>query len=155
MKTLEGTQVTAKIERPDAPGAVCRINVASDEVERAFGRRGRVAVAATFENGYTLRSSLMPRGGVHILPLSFEARTAAAVSEGDRITVTLREDREVRTVDIPGDLGAALDAARMRPVFEAMSLSHRKEWTRAVEDAKRPETRTKRIAECITAMRKR
>jgi hypothetical protein len=155
MKTLEEMQITATIERPDVPGAVCRITVASGEVERAFGRRGRVAVAATFSNGYTLRSSLMPRRGAHMLPLSAEARAAAGVSEGDRVAITLREDLEVRTVEIPDDLGAALDAARMRDTFEAMAVSHRKEWTRAVEDAKRPETRKKRIDECVAAMRKR
>jgi hypothetical protein len=155
MKTIDGMQVTSTIERPDAAGAVCRIKVPSDEVESAFGRGGRVAVAATFANGYTLRSSLMPRGGAHMLPLSADARAAANVAEGDRVTVTLREDLELRTVEVPDDLGAALDAAHLRSAFEAMSVSHRKEWTRAIDDAKRPETRIKRIADCVTAMRNR
>jgi hypothetical protein len=155
MKTLAGTQVTATIERPAKAGAVCRITVPTTDVERAFGRRDRIAVAATFANGYTLRSSLMPRGGAHMLPLSAEARAAAEVAEGQRITVELREDLDVRTVDLPEDLAAALDAASLRATFEAMSISHRKEWTRAVGDAKRPETRSKRIAECVSAMRAR
>jgi hypothetical protein len=36
-----------------------------------------------------------------------------------------------------------------------MAYSHRKEWTRALDDAKRPETRTKQIADCVVAMRER
>lgn len=61
----------------------------------------------------------------------------------------------MRTVTTPDDLAVALDAARVRAAFEAMSVSHRKEWVRAIEDAKRPETRTKRIDECVAAMRLR
>jgi len=60
-----------------------------------------------------------------------------------------------RTVDVPNDLARALDGAGMRAAFDGMAFSHRKEWVRAVQDAKRPETRTKRIAGCVDAMRER
>ena len=59
------------------------------------------------------------------------------------------------TVDVPDDLARALEAARTRTAFDAMAVSHRKEWVRAVQDAKRPETRLKRIADCVAAVRAR
>ncbi|MBD5634136.1 MAG: DUF1905 domain-containing protein [Candidatus Eremiobacteraeota bacterium] len=150
------TVVVGTIEKPDVPGAVCRIAVPTAEVVRTFGRRGRVAVVATFEGGYAMRSSLVPRGGAHVLPLSAEVRRAAKLpAEGERVTVALREDVEPRTVDVPAALLAALDEAGVRAAFEAMSYSHRKEWVLAVEAAKRPETRLRRIADCVAALRAR
>jgi uncharacterized protein YdeI (YjbR/CyaY-like superfamily) len=71
-----------------------------------------------------------------------------------RLDTTVEKPAE-RTVDVPDDLSRALDGAGMRAAFDAMAFSHRKEWVRAVQDAKRPETRTKRIAGCVDAMRAR
>jgi hypothetical protein len=137
---------------PDS--AACGIEVATSDVVRWFGRKSRVPVVATI-NGYTYRSSLSPMGGCHMLPVSGEVRTGAGVAGGDRVTLTLREDKEERTVDVPDDLASALGKAKLRAAFDAMAFTHRKEWVRAVLDAKRPETRTKRIADCVAAMRAR
>jgi hypothetical protein len=52
-------------------------------------------------------------------------------------------------------LAAALETAGMRDVFDRMAYSHRKEWTRALADAKRPEIRIKRISDCVAATRER
>ncbi len=58
-------------------------------------------------------------------------------------------------IDAPADLLAALRAAGagVLTAFEAMSYSHRKEWIVAISGAKRPETRAKRVADCVAAMR--
>ena len=61
-----------------------------------------------------------------------------------------------RTVDVPTDLAAALDAAPgARAAFDALALSHRREWVESVSEAKRPETRARRIAGVLSAMRER
>ena len=137
---------------PDS--AACGIAVATADVVRWFGRKSRVPVVASI-NGYTYRSSLSPMGGCHMLPVSGEVRKGAGVAGGDRVTLTLREDTEERTVDIPTDLAAALDKAKLRAAFDAMAFTHRKESVRAVLDAKREETRAKRIGDCVVAMRSR
>ncbi|MDQ6944641.1 MAG: YdeI/OmpD-associated family protein [Candidatus Eremiobacteraeota bacterium] len=67
----------------------------------------------------------------------------------------MREDTKERTIDVPDDLGRALERARVRVKFDAMGFTHRKEWVLAVQDAKRPQTREKRIADCVAAMRSR
>ncbi len=157
MQVGRETTVTATIEKPNVSGAVCRINVSSADVASVFGKRGRVPVVASFAGGFTFRSSLTPRRGVHILPLSAEVRLAAGIGEGERVTVTLREDVAVREIDVPADLHAALRAASSSALaaFDAMSYSHRKEWVAAIRDAKRPQTRAKRIADCVAAMQSR
>jgi hypothetical protein len=155
MNDLAELCVSATAEKPEIAGAVCRINVATADVARTFETRARVAVVATFANGYVARTSLMPRRGVHILPLRVEACEGAGIRPGDSVTVTLREDRKPRTLESPHDLIAALNDARLCETFDAMSYSHRKEWISAIADAKRPETRTKRIRECLAAMGER
>ncbi len=141
------------IERaPDS--AACGIRVPTADVVRWFGRKSRVPVVATI-NGFSYRTSLMPMDGAHMIPVNAEVRKGARVGGGDRVTLRLRADDAERTVEVPDDLAQALTAARRRPAFDAMSFTDRKEWVRAVLDAKRPATRAKRIADCVAAMRAR
>jgi hypothetical protein len=134
--------------------AACGIRVETADVVRWFGRKSRVPVVATI-NGYTYRSSLSPMGGCHMLPVAAPVRAGAHIAAGNRISLALREDTEERTIDVPGDLAKALAAAKLREAFDAMAFTHRKEWVGAVQDAKRPETRSKRLADCVAAMRAR
>ena len=121
---------------------------------RWFGRKSRVPVVATI-NGHSYRSSLSPMGGCHILPVNADVRKNAKVGPGDRIELHLREDVRARTVDVPADLMAALKKAGLIESFDALSFTHRKEWVNALLDAKRPETRAKRVANCVEAVRSR
>jgi hypothetical protein len=134
--------------------AACGIRFETADIVKWFGRKSRVPVVATI-NGYSYRSSLSPMGGCHMLPVAGVVRAGARVAGGDRVKLTLREDTEERTIDVPEDLTKALESAKLRETFDAMAFTHRKEWVVAVQDAKRPETRTKRIAGCVTAMRTR
>jgi uncharacterized protein YdeI (YjbR/CyaY-like superfamily) len=56
---------------------------------------------------------------------------------------------------VPDDLLAALDEAGLRDAFEAWPPSHQREYVLAIEDAKRPETRAKRIQRTVAATRER
>jgi hypothetical protein len=145
-------RLDATVEEAD-DSAACAVQVPTAEVVRWFGRKSRVPVVATI-NGYAWRTSLSPMGGCHVLPVNGEVRKGAGVAGGDRVTVTLREDTEERTVDVPDDLAKALGTAKRRAAFDAMGFTHRKEWVRAVLDAKRPETRAKRITDCVAAMKR-
>ena len=59
-------------------------------------------------------------------------------------------------VKTPPDLAAALDQSDgARAKFEAMPPSHRSEWIRVIEDAKKPETRQRRIDNTVKAMKAR
>ncbi|OKL40955.1 YdeI/OmpD-associated family protein [Pontibacter flavimaris] len=64
-------------------------------------------------------------------------------------------DRKAKTVALPDDLKEALQEAGLLEAFESMAFTHRKEHVVAVLEAKRPETRTRRIAKTVEEMAKR
>jgi Bacteriocin-protection, YdeI or OmpD-Associated/Domain of unknown function (DUF1905) len=115
------------------------------------GRRTAVRVMI---GDHTYRSTVAPRGGGFLIPLSAENRTAAGVSAGDAVEVDLELDTEPRTVTVPDDLAAAPaadDAART--AFDRLSYSHQLQHVLAVEDAKAPETRRRRVATTLEMLR--
>jgi uncharacterized protein YdeI (YjbR/CyaY-like superfamily) len=79
-------------------------------------------------------------------------RDAARIGDGDVLTIDLERDDEERTVEVPGDLAAALDPA-MRTTFDDLSFTHRREYVRWIEDAKREETRARRVAKAVEMLR--
>ena len=108
----------------------------------------RVPVKATV-NGYEYRTTIAKMGGRFLMPFAKEHRDAAGIGAGDAIEVTLVEDTAERTVDVPADLAKALGHAGLRAAFDRLSYTHRKEHVRAIEEAKKPETRARRIEKCI------
>jgi hypothetical protein len=114
------------------------------DVPAVFGRV-RAPVVVTI-NGHTWRSTLSRYGGRDLLGISRANREAAGIAVGDAVTVELAGDSEPRTVAVPDDLAAALDAASgARAAFDGSSFSHRREWVEWVEEAKRPATRERRV----------
>lgn len=115
------------------------------------GRRPKVWVTV---NGYRYRSSVGSMGGRALIPVSAEVRAAAGVAAGDEVAVDLVLDTEPRTVTVPDDLAAALrrdpDVAR---VFDGLSYSHQRQHVLAIEDARTPKTRQRRIAKAIEKLR--
>lgn len=123
------------------------------EAVAALGKGKKPPVKVTV-GGHTYRSTVAAYGDVYMLPLSAENRTAARVSAGDQVEVTLELDLEPRTVAVPDDLAAALAAKPgAAEAFAALSYSARKEFVRQVESAKAEETRTRRIASIVAKVR--
>ncbi len=58
-------------------------------------------------------------------------------------------DRKTKTVIVPNDMQLALQEAGLSDVFSQLAFTHRKEYVVAVLEAKRPETRTKRIQKAV------
>jgi uncharacterized protein YdeI (YjbR/CyaY-like superfamily) len=80
-------------------------------------------------------------------------REQYALRDGQTIKVTIEPDRSPRTVEPPEELAAALKQnATARAGWEAMSFTHKREWAAAVRDAKRAETRERRVAQAIEAL---
>lgn len=123
------------------------------EVVERLGRGRRPAVTVTL-GGHTYRSTVATMGGRFLLPLSAENREAAGVSAGDEVEVTLTPDSAEREVAVPEDLARELagdDPARQ--FFDGLAYTHRKEWVRWIEEAKKPETRANRLASTMEALR--
>jgi Bacteriocin-protection, YdeI or OmpD-Associated/Domain of unknown function (DUF1905) len=113
----------------------------------------RFPVLATV-NGYTWRTSVMRMGGEFLVGLNRQVREQAGVQAGDRVAVKLELDTAPREVDVPYPLEAALavdDVARA--TFEAMAYTHRKEFAQWVDEAKREETRRRRVVKAVEMLR--
>jgi hypothetical protein len=122
-----------------------------DEVIEALGSSKRPPVTITI-NGYTYRTTAVRMGGRFFVPLSAENRDGAKVAAGDSITLDIEPDTAPREVTLPDDLAAAMDDAA-RAAYDGLSYTHRKEWVRWVEDAKKPETRATRIEKTVAGLR--
>jgi hypothetical protein len=119
-----------------------------------FGK-ARAPVVVTI-NGYSYRSTIAHMGGPPFVPFRQSHRDAAKVKTGGAIEVELALDEAVRTVDLPGDLAAALDGiAGARAAWDALSYTARREHAEAIEGAKRPETRAGRLQAAIAFVSER
>lgn len=114
------------------------------EIVEGLGGGKRAAVTVTV-NGFTYPSTLAVMGGRHLIPFSSDKRAATGLSGGDPIDVTLELDTTPRSVAVPDDLAAALEAGGARAAFDALAPSARKAHVTNVESAKTPETRARRI----------
>jgi hypothetical protein len=138
------------IAQPD-PDGVLVIEVPA-RVMSALGDKKRIPVNVTL-NGVAYRSTIAVYGGRFYVPARKEIRDAAKLAPGKRAHVTLEADIAARTVMVPSDLARALASAKLRPAFDALSFTRRKEHVAAVTEAKRPETRAARVAKVIKALR--
>jgi hypothetical protein len=122
-----------------------------DEVVTALGAGKRPPVVVTV-GGHTYRSTVAPMGGAFWIPLAAEHREAAGLSAGDEVDVVVEHDAAPREVALPDDLAAAFDDD-VRAFFDGLAPSHRKEWVRWVEEAKKPETRKARVDRTVESLR--
>jgi hypothetical protein len=103
---------------------------------------------------HTYRTTIFARGGQFLLALSAENREAAGVAAGDQVEIEIQLDSEPREVAVPADLDRALKAdPAVSEFFVGLAYTHRKEWVRWVEDAKKPETRLARIERTVAELR--
>jgi hypothetical protein len=124
-------------------------------VEKTFGARGRVAVRGTI-NDVVYRSSILPRGdGTHYMAVNQTIRAAASAGIGDQVKVVMEPDTQKRTIVVPPWLEKALAQAAQDKTFHALSYSHRKELVDWISQAKKPETRARRIEKCLLMLAKR
>ena len=123
------------------------------EVVAALGGGARPRVIITV-NGHTWKSRIAIMRGRNLIGLSNANRQAAGVSIGDEVEVDVAFDPETPTVTEPADFAGALDADPVaRAAYDRLSYSHRREHVLAIEGAKKPETRARRIEKAIELLR--
>ena len=91
-------------------------------------------------------------GGRYLLPFSAARRQESGIKGGDAIDVELTLDTAPRTVDVPADLRAALDASPTAAAWQKLSNSNRKAQVESVQGAKAAETRTRRIVAIVAKL---
>ena len=140
--------VLEKHENMDATG----ITIPFD-VEATFGAK-RVPVKVSI-NDAEYRTTVFFMGGRYMLAVPKVFRTAAGIKAGDKITVTMEKDTEKRTVEVPQDLAAALEKSGLSETFLKMSYTHQKEYVNSVSEAKREETRARRIEKTLEMLKEK
>lgn len=134
-------------------GSMCAIPLTFDP-KSVFGKV-RAPVKVTL-NGYTYRSTVASMGGPPFIPLRRSHREAAGLQGHETLDVRLVLDTEKREVKPPADLVKALKAAP--PAWDRwreLSYTHQREYAEAVGDAKKPDTRERRIRGAVDAIRER
>ena len=122
------------------------------EVVESFNAGKRVPVVVTIGD-YSYRSTVAPYRGPYMISLSAENRAGAGIGHGDTITVTLEHDTAPRTVEVPADLQAALDASPAgQAAWSSLAFSHQKAHVAALEQAKTAETRARRVSGVLDAL---
>jgi uncharacterized protein YdeI (YjbR/CyaY-like superfamily) len=124
------------------------------DVSEAFGKKGRIPVKGTV-NGAPFRSSLMNMGEGHMMVVNAQLREAADCKAGDIVKVVMEPDDEERSVEVPPYLMKTIEAdPRAAEFWKKLSFTHRKEYVREIEGAKKPETRERRIQAMMASLHK-
>jgi hypothetical protein len=115
---------------------------------------GKVPRVVVRVDEYTYRGTVAVMGGEYMVGFNSDHRAASGIKGGDEIEVEVRLDTEPRTVDVPTDFAAALDAEpAARGTFDRISNSNKGWHVSQVTGAKTDETRQRRIAKSIEMLR--
>ena len=128
--------------------------VVPEDVVTAFARGKRVPVVVTIDGDYRYRSSIASMGGRFLISFSAETRKATGRGAGDEVEVRLDVDDAPRVVEVPDDLAAELardDTARA--AWEKLSFSRQRAHAESVTGAKAADTRARRVAKVLDALR--
>lgn len=123
------------------------------EVVTELGGGKRPSVNVTI-NGYTYRNSIGSLGGRHLISVSADVRAKADVAAGDEVDVEVTLDAAPREVTVPADLAAALAAdTAAQQAFDRLAYSHQSRYVLWVEEAKKAETRQRRVEKTVVELR--
>ena len=136
---------SAVLQRGDADNAGYFLEVPFD-VKATFGK-ARAPVVCTLNGKTSWRTTVAVYGGKSFIGVRAEIREAAGLEQGDAVKVALEADLSPRVVEAPAGLkGAKLTA------WKKLSYSHQLEWVKALADAKKPETKARRLAQLLAAL---
>jgi hypothetical protein len=142
---------SARIEKGDGGGAYVFFPF---DVEKEFGTKGRVPVKASFD-GVPFTGFLIKYGAPqHMLGVLKAIRGQIVKDVGETVEVVVWKDEEERTVEIPTEFERLLKKEGLRSVFEKLSYSHRKEYCRWITEAKKQETRLRRVEKAAEMLKK-
>src|SRR4030081_847919 len=142
-------QFKGKLTPTPGGGGGCLVPVPRDAAAK-LGLKGMPKIQSVIA-GQPYRGSLMPMGdGTYCLGVLKSIQEAAGVGLGDTITVELEVDTTPRIVEPPADLARELARdKKAAAAWAALSFTNKKELARSLEDAKKPETRERRL---VTAL---
>lgn len=141
----------AEITRADVTGSSAFVAFPHD-VRELFGTGGRVPVNATLD-GVPYRGSLVTYGAGHMILVLTDIQKRIAKGPGDTVHVTVELDETPRVVELDPDVESAFAGANVVEAFRAMSYSHQREYQQWIAQAKREDTRARRIGRSVELIR--
>jgi Bacteriocin-protection, YdeI or OmpD-Associated/Domain of unknown function (DUF1905) len=144
-----GLRLHARFE-PRGPAAAI---ILTDEQVTALGA-GKAPPVRVTANGVTVAARIARMGGENLLGFSKKLRADLGVEIGDVLEVVITADTAPREVQVPPELARALgEDSTAKATFDALAPSHRKEFARWIEEAKRAETSTARVEQTLQMLR--
>jgi hypothetical protein len=141
--------------RPSGRGAGGHLVEVPDEVVAALGGRSRIPVQASF-NGVAYRGSIVKMGGVMMLGVTKAVMAEAGAGPGDVLDVVVENDEAPREVEVPPELATALKRNKAATAaWDRLSFTHRREYVSSIVEAKKEETRARRVETTIQALTER
>jgi hypothetical protein len=123
------------------------------EIIESLGAGKKPAVRVTLR-GHTYRTTVASRGDRYLVGVSAENRASAGVAAGDELDVEIELDTEPREITVPGDLADALAAdSKAGTFFESLTYSQKRWYVEPIEQAKKAETRERRLAKALDMLR--
>jgi hypothetical protein len=124
------------------------------DVEKEFGTKGKVPVKATIDG--VPDSGALFRMGMpdHMLAVHKSTRDQIGKTPGDVVTIELCKDEKPREVTVPPVFKARMKQAGVLAFFEGLSFTHRKEYCRWITEAKKEETRARRLDSALELLKK-
>jgi bifunctional DNA-binding transcriptional regulator/antitoxin component of YhaV-PrlF toxin-antitoxin module len=142
-------EITTTLQPRGPAGAI----VLDDEQVAAIGGGAKAFPVKVTVNGTPVDLRLARMGGENLIGFRKELRRQLGIEIGDAIHAVIERDDAPRAIAIPDELQQALDAnPEAKAAFEQLAPTHRKEHARSVAEAKRPETRAKRVEAVLRAV---
>jgi hypothetical protein len=150
-KTKAKLGFTTTLRAEPGKGDIALIEVPGD-VRAVFGMARPPVVAKL--GTYAFRTTIAVYGGKSYVGVRKSHREAGKLEPGQTLRVVLELDDAPRTVTPPKELAAVLAKDKTaRAAWDALSFTHQKEHAEAIEDAKKPETRAKRVEKAVAMLR--
>ena len=122
----------------------------SPKQSAALGSKARVPEVLTVKETSCCTSAWPNGNGAHVIQINKTMQREPGLSTGDRTKVTLAIDDQSRTVIVPTDLKQALSKNKtVDKFFSALAYSHQKEYVDWITEAKREETRERRLSKTL------
>src|SRR5688572_7025058 len=143
-------EITTTLAPRGPAGAI----VLDDDQVAQIGGGAKVFPVTVTIDGRTARLRLARMGGENLIGFRKQVRAELGVEIGDPVHAVIERDDAPREIAIPEELQQALDAdPAAKAAFDKLAPSHRKEHAHAITEAKRPETRARRVAATLEALR--
>jgi hypothetical protein len=128
--------------------------VVPEDVVMAFGRGKRVPVVVTIDGDYQYRNTITSMRGQFMISFNSETRAATGRGAGDEIEVRLDLDDAPRAIEVPEDLAAELaQDDHAKAAWAKLSYSSQRAHAESITGAKAADTRARRVAKVLAALR--